>query len=176
VKDFEIKKNSELAPLCGPASQQVSRTPKITPVVAEPGDARNSRYTNTDPARNLRASVTPVKWKLFPVLAGGIKRVQFFAGLEANRFAGGDADFGAGSRVAADACFPRPHTEHPKTAQLDALARGESFFQALKDCVYSSLRFGSGQPCAFDHVMDDVLLNQRGTSLRNLIVNFVLPE
>jgi hypothetical protein len=122
--------------------------------------------TNTHPVRTVRAPVTPVIWKLLPVLAGGVKRVQFLAGLEANCLAGGDADLSAGSWISADAGFPGPNTEHAKTAQFNTLAGGESLFQALKDRIDGGFRFGSRQTGAFYYVMDDVLLDQRGNLAR----------
>jgi len=119
--------------------------------------------TNTHPVRTVHA---PVIWKLFSVLAGCVKRVQFLAGLEANCLAGGDTDLSDSSRISADAGFPRTDTEHAKTAQFDALACGESLFQALKDRIDGGFRFGSGQTGAFDYMMDDVLLDQRGNLAR----------
>jgi hypothetical protein len=101
-------------------------------------------------------------------LQSSVDGLQFLAWLEAHRFAGGNADLGAGSGIAADAGFAGTDTEHSKPAQLNALACGESLFEALKYRVYRRLGLGAGQACALDHVMYDVLLNQRGTSLAKL--------
>ena len=40
-----------------------------------------------------------------PLSSGLVEEVEFFAGLEADGFAGSDADFGSGARVAAYAGF-----------------------------------------------------------------------
>ena len=55
----------------------------------------------------------------------GLQRVQFLAGLEAHRLAGGDADLGAGAGIAADAGFAGADAEDAKAAQFDALAGGQ---------------------------------------------------
>ena len=44
----------------------------------------------------------------------------------------------------------------------------KSLLEALEDRIHGSLRLGAGQARALDHMMDDVLLNQRGTSLAQL--------
>ena len=54
------------------------------------------------------------------------------------------------------------NTEDAEPAQFDALAGSESLFQPLEDSIHRSLSLGAGQPCALDHVMNDVLLNQSG--------------
>ena len=103
---------------------------------------------------------------LFAVLgAAGFEGVQLFAGLEANRLAGSNADFGAGTWIAPDAGLACADAEDTKSAQFDAFASGESLFQSLEDRVDGGLRLGSGQTGALDNVMDNVLLDQGGTSL-----------
>jgi hypothetical protein len=91
--------------------------------------------------------------------------MQFLARLEAHRFAGGDADLGAGSGISADASFAGADAENAKSAQFDTLSGGESLFQALEDRIHRSLCLGAGQTRALDYLMDDVLLNQ----WRNLV-------
>src|SRR3569833_1055696 len=88
--------------------------------------------------------------------------MQLLARLEANRFTGRDADFGAGSRIATDAGFARANAEHSETTQFNALARCQSFLEPLKHSVDSRFGLGSGQACALDHMVDDVLFNQSG--------------
>ena len=92
----------------------------------------------------------------------GFQRVQFLARLEADGFAGGDADLGAGAGIAADAGFAGADAEDAKSAQFDALAGGQSLLEALEDRIHGGLRLGARQARALDHMMDDVLLNQRG--------------
>jgi len=90
------------------------------------------------------------------------ERVELFAGLEAHSFAGCDADLGACAGVAANPSFAGADAEDAKPAQFDALTCRQSFFQPFEDRIHRSFRFGAGQPCALDHVMNDVLLNQSG--------------
>src|ERR1035438_1600651 len=97
---------------------------------------------------------------LGPVSFG--ERMELLAGLEAHRFAGRDADLGARAGVAANPGFAGAHTENAKPAQLDALTGRQSFFQPLEDRIHRSFSLGAGQPCALDHVMNDVLFNQSG--------------
>ena len=88
--------------------------------------------------------------------------VQFLAGLEADSFAGSDADFGAGAGIAADAGFAGADAEDAKSAQFDALAGGQSLLEALEDRIHGCFRLGARQAGALDDVMDDVLFNQWG--------------
>ena len=53
-----------------------------------------------------------------------IEQVELFAWFEANRFSGGDGDFGSGTRVAADTGFAWADIEDAEAAQLDAIAIG----------------------------------------------------
>ena len=94
--------------------------------------------------------------------------MQFLARFEAHCLAGGNANLGAGTGVAADAGFAGADAEDAKPAQFDALTGGESLFKALEDRIHRGLCLGAGQARTLDHMMDDVLLNQRGTSLAQL--------
>jgi hypothetical protein len=69
--------------------------------------------------------------------------MEFFAGLEAHSFAWGDAYLSSGSRVAADACFAGADAENAKSAQFNALARGQGLFEAFEDRVHGSLCLGA---------------------------------
>ena len=62
--------------------------------------------------RGLAVSVKPPSLLGF----GLFQALQFFAGLKANGFAGRDADFFAGARVAADAGLARLYGEDAKAA------------------------------------------------------------
>ena len=88
--------------------------------------------------------------------------MQFLARFEAHGLAGGDADLGAGSGIAADAGFAGADAEDAKSAQFDALAGGQSLLQTLEDRIHRGLCLGAGQARALDYMMDDVLLNQWG--------------
>ena len=104
-------------------------------------------------------------------LCGGcIEGMQFFSGFEANRLAGGNADLGAGSRVAADASFAGTDAEDAETAQFNAVACSQGILEALEDRIHSCLSLGSRQACPLDHVMDNILLDQ---NLSPLVEEFI---
>ena len=86
--------------------------------------------------------------------------VEVFAGLEPYGFSGGDADFCPGARVASDAGFTRADVEDSESAQLNAVAGGESLLQAFKDGFDGGFGFDAGQSGTLDYLMYDVLLNQ----------------
>lgn len=86
--------------------------------------------------------------------------VEVFAGLEPHGFAGGDADFCPGARVPSDAGFAWADVEDSESAQLDAVAGGESLLQAFKDGFDGGFGFDAGQSGTLDYLMYDVLLNQ----------------
>ena len=97
--------------------------------------------------------------------SAGLQHMKFFAGLEAHCLAGCDADLGTGAGIAADTSFAGPNAEDAEAAQFDAFAGGESLFETLEDRIYGSLCLSSGETRALDDMMNDVLLDQRGTSL-----------
>ena len=88
--------------------------------------------------------------------------VQFLAGLEADRFAGRDADLGSCAGIAADSGFAGADAEDAKPAQFDALTGCQSLLEALEDRIHCGFGLGARQTRALDDVMDDVLLNQWG--------------
>jgi hypothetical protein len=88
--------------------------------------------------------------------------VQLLSRFEADGFAGCDADLGAGTGIAANACFARADAENAKSAQFDALTGGQSLLQALEDRIHRGFCLDAGQARALDYMMDDVLLNQWG--------------
>ena len=88
--------------------------------------------------------------------------MQLFAGLEADRFARSDRDFGAGSWIAADASFPGLDGEYAKAAEFDAVAGDESSFHALEDCINGGLRFRPWQASSLNHPLYQILLNHLG--------------
>jgi hypothetical protein len=69
--------------------------------------------------------------------------MELFARLEANGLAGGYADFGTGSGVAADAGFAGADAENAESAQFDALSGGKSLFETLENRIHRSFRLGS---------------------------------
>src|SRR5271154_5073717 len=74
---------------------------------------------------------------------GFFEALEFLAGFEAYGFAGGDADFFAGARVAANAGFARFDAEDAKAAKFDALAAAQRHFERLEDGLHGLLRFGA---------------------------------
>jgi hypothetical protein len=94
--------------------------------------------------------------------------VEFLSGFEANSFTRSNAYFSAGSGIAANAGLAGPYAENPKSAQLNALPGGEGLLQTFEDRINRGLRLGPWQAGALNHVMNNVLLNQRGTSLQRI--------
>jgi hypothetical protein len=69
--------------------------------------------------------------------------MELFARLEANGLAGGYADFGTGAGISADAGFTGADAENAESAQFDALAGGESLFEALENRIHRGFRLGA---------------------------------
>jgi hypothetical protein len=88
--------------------------------------------------------------------------MEFFARFEADGFAGGYADLGAGAWIAADTGFTGADAENAESAQFDTLAGGKSLLEALEDGIHRGFCLGPRQARALDNMMDDVLLNQWG--------------
>jgi hypothetical protein len=86
--------------------------------------------------------------------------LQFLAGFEPHRFAGGDADFLAGARVAADTGLARADAENAEAAQFNAITCRESLFEPLEYGIHGSFSLGSRQACPLNDVMDNILLDQ----------------
>jgi hypothetical protein len=97
-----------------------------------------------------------------------VQRVQLFARLEADSLAGSDAYFSAGAGIAADAGFAGADAENAKSAQFDALTGGKGLLQAFENRIHRRFCLAAWQAGALDYMMDDVLLNQWGTSLAQL--------
>jgi len=89
--------------------------------------------------------------------------VQLFTGLEADSFAGGNADLGAGAGVAADAGFAGFDGEDAESAKLDAVAFAEGFLHGFKDGVDGGLCLDTGEPGSFYDTLDEVLFDQSGS-------------
>jgi len=87
------------------------------------------------------------------------KKLEFFAGLKADGFAGRDADFSSSAWIAADAGLARAHGEDAEAAQFDALTLGEGMLHTFKHLVDRGLRFVARQPGAFHHVVNNVELD-----------------
>src|SRR5450631_670337 len=98
---------------------------------------------------------------------GNSESLQFLAGLEAHGFAGRDADFLAGARVAADAGLARAHVEHAEAAQLDALAFAKRLFHGIEDGFNSLFGLGPAHSGLVYDGVYDVQLNHSTLQLSN---------
>jgi hypothetical protein len=87
--------------------------------------------------------------------------VEFFAGFEADGFAGGDVDLGTGTGIAPDAGFACTDAEDAEAAELYALTGGQSLLKTFENRIHRRLCFCAWESRALDYVMDDVLFNQR---------------
>ena len=101
--------------------------------------------------------------------------MQFFTGFESHSLSRRDADFGTGSRVAADAGFACANAEHAETTQFNALTRCQGFFQPLKHSVDCRFGLGAGQACALDHMVHDVLFYQSGHLASAIVLDCTTP-
>jgi len=88
-----------------------------------------------------------------------VEEVQFFAGLEANGFAGRDADFGTGAGVAADARLAGLDGEDAEAAQLNAVAFAEGGLHGVEDDIHGSFCLGPWKTCALDNPLNQILLD-----------------
>lgn len=87
--------------------------------------------------------------------------MQFFSWLEAYRFARSNADFAASSGIATDAGFSGSDAKNAKATQLNPVARCHGLFQSVKDTIHGRLCFDAGQSGTLNHLMNDVLFDQR---------------
>jgi len=94
------------------------------------------------------------------IVRRAVEKVKLFTGFEANGFAGGDADLGAGAGVASDPCFAGTDVEDAKAAQFDAPAFGERALESLEYGIDSSLGLIPLQAGALNHLVNDVLFYQ----------------
>jgi hypothetical protein len=93
-----------------------------------------------------------------------IEDLEVFAGLEADGFARGDGDLGAGARVAADAGLAGLDSEDAEAAELDAVAGSEGALHRLEDGVDGGFCLDAWEAGAFDHSLDKILLDHAVTA------------
>jgi hypothetical protein len=89
-----------------------------------------------------------------------VQQVKLLAWLEADGFAGGDADLGAGSGITADTGLPGLDGEDAKAAKFDPVAGHQGLLHALEDGIDGSFGLGPGKPGPFDDALDEILLDQ----------------
>lgn len=95
-----------------------------------------------------------------------LDRLQFFSGLEAYGFAGGNGDFRSSARISANAGLARTHIEYTKAPQFDAIAISERALHALENGFDGHLSLGFGDAGAVDNFVDDVKLDHRSLVAR----------
>jgi hypothetical protein len=93
---------------------------------------------------------------------GCVEEVEVLAGLEADGFAGDDADLGAGAGVATDAGLAGLDGEDTEAAQLDAVSGDHALLHAVEHGVDGGLGLGSWQAGAFDDLLNQILFDHGG--------------
>ena len=89
----------------------------------------------------------------------GFNALELFAGLKADGFAGRDADFFAGARIATDTGFAGLDAEDAEAAEFDTLAAAESLFQGFENGFDGLLGFGAADERFGDNRIHDVQLD-----------------
>jgi len=105
------------------------------------------------------------------VLTALVDEVQFFAGLEADRLAGSDGHFSAGSGIAPDAGLARLDSEDAESAKFNTITGDQGLLHALEDGVDCGFRLGSGQTGAFNNPLYEILFNHLGAILGCNFIN-----
>ena len=102
-----------------------------------------------------------------------LKRLQFFARLEAHGFSRRNINLGACAGISSDAGFARFHVENSKTPQFDAVTFCQSPLHGHEHGFHGSLSFGLGDATAGYDLSYDVELDQ-GNLLKTqvLILNY----
>jgi len=99
--------------------------------------------------------------------------VEFLARLESDGLSRRDADLGSGAWIASDTGFARTDAEDAKSAQLNAVARGEGLLEAFKDGIYGGLSLGPRQAGSLDDVMNNILLDQCSCPRSKFTLNLI---
>ncbi len=87
--------------------------------------------------------------------------MQLLARLKADSLSGRDIHLCARPRIAADSGLAGTDIEYAKAPKFDAITVCQSLLQALEDSIDSGLGFHARQTGPFNHMMNDVLFNQR---------------
>ncbi len=87
------------------------------------------------------------------------KKVELFTGLEADSFAWGYGDLGAGSWVTPDAGFARLYGEDSEATEFDAVACDERLLHAFEDGVHGGFSLCTRQAGSLHNPLNEVLLN-----------------
>ena len=95
-----------------------------------------------------------------------MKRLEFFAGLEAHGFPGRNADLGAGAGIAPNAGLARLDREDPESSKLDSITPLQSLLHGSEDGFNGDFGFCAGDTRAVYDSIDDVGFNQFSFSPR----------
>jgi hypothetical protein len=88
-----------------------------------------------------------------------VKEMKLFAWLEADCFAGGNGDFGAGPGIATDTGLAWLNGKDTKATEFNAVARNKGLFHAFEDGINSGLRFCPRKAGSLYHPLYKILLN-----------------
>ena len=91
---------------------------------------------------------------------GLVEDVEFLAWLKAHGFAGGDGDFGAGTRVASYTRLARLYGEDAEAAEFDAIAFDEALLHGFEDSIDCRFGLGPDQPGTLYDTLNQILLDQ----------------
>jgi len=89
-----------------------------------------------------------------------LQSLQFLTGLKADRLAGRDGYFGAGTRITADARLTWTHIEYTEAAEFDALTLRQRPLHAFENSFHCHFGLGFGNAGFVDYFVDDIQLNQ----------------
>jgi len=92
-----------------------------------------------------------------------LERLQLLAWFEANRFARGDSDLSARTRIPANACLSRSHVKDAETAEFDSIALGKRLLHRFEDCLDSHFRFRFCYAGAVYNLVNDIQLDQEAS-------------
>jgi flavin reductase (DIM6/NTAB) family NADH-FMN oxidoreductase RutF len=90
-----------------------------------------------------------------------VERLQFFARLEANRFARGNGDFRARARVPADSRLPRFHVEYAESTKFDAITLLKSALHTFEHRFHGHFGLRLGNSGFVHNFVYDIQLDQR---------------
>src|SRR5208283_605035 len=93
---------------------------------------------------------------------GTFQALEFFAGLEAHRFAGRNADLFSRARIPPNAGLARLHAKNSELAQFDALPLAQGALQRFKDRFHGLFRFGATDVGLAYHRVYNIELDHAG--------------
>src|SRR5215469_3380232 len=88
-----------------------------------------------------------------------LDRLELLARLESHRLPGRNRNLRPGPRVTANSGLARPHVEHAKPPQLDAVPLGERTLHAFKYCFHRHFGLGLGDTSPIHYLINNVKLD-----------------